>query len=125
MYAIWTSLFCSLWWREEKAMPPKGAKKAEKGEKGGDKGEKQKKKTPQESDKKGKAKPGETEEPKCRKDLKIPKKVEVDKDASIDVEEVVKWALHGKMDCDYPDTSKIVRIFTSSTFTGKMWLKIQ
>ena len=102
-------------------MPPKGAKKGEKGEKSekGDKGEKPKKKTPQEGEKKGKAKPEEAEEPKCRKELKIPKKPEDYQDDAMDVDEVVGWALHGKVDCDYPDTSKIVRIFTSSTFTGR------
>ncbi len=33
-------------------------------------------------------------------------------------QEVVNAALHGLMDVEYPLTSKIVRIFTSSTFTG-------
>ena len=105
-------------------MPLKGAKKGERGKKSekGDKGENSNKKTPQEGYKKGTPKREEVEVPKCRKELKIPKKPENDEDVSIDVEEVVKWALHGKMDCDYPDTSKIVRIFTSSTFTGTQFL---
>ena len=36
-------------------------------------------------------------------------------------EEKVKKALTGDMDFHYPEKAKIVRIFTSSTFTGKLW----
>ena len=56
---------------------------------------------------------------KCRKQLNIPKKG-AGAQATVNVEKVVGSALQGKMDCDYPETSKIVRIFTSSTFTGKL-----
>ena len=97
-------------------MPPKGAKKPS-----GEKGDKSKKKAAKEGEKKGEASPEEVfESPKCRKELKIPKKLENEQDTSLDVDEVVGWALHGKMDCEYPENSKIVRIFTSSTFTGKI-----
>ena len=93
-------------------MPPKAAKKPP-----GEKGDKSKKK---EGEKKGKASSEEAvDSPKCRKELKIPKKLENEQGTSLDVDEVVGWALHGKLDCEYPENSKIVRIFTSSTFTGK------
>ena len=96
-------------------MPPKGAKKPS-----GEKGDKSKKKAVQEGEKKGESSSEEVfESPKCRKELKIPKKLENEQDTSLDVDEVVGLALHGKMDCEYPENSKIVRIFTSSTFTGK------
>ena len=55
---------------------------------------------------------------KCRKQLNIPEKG-AGTQTTVNVEKVVGWALQGKMGCDYPETSKIVRIFTSSTFTGK------
>ena len=97
-------------------MPPKPTKKppADKG------AQPPKKKPPAQAEKKETSPPkDEAVTPKCRKELNLPKKAEGSQKPSVDVETVVSWALKGKMDCDYPDTSKIVRIFTSSTFTGR------
>ena len=85
-------------------------------------------KKPPPANEKGKAPPKEGAAiSQCRKQLNIPKK-SGGPQKTINVEEVVGWALHGKVGCDYPDTAKIVRIFTSSTFTGKrpigMMLKV-
>ena len=96
-------------------MPPKGAKKSP-GEKEGN----PKKKTTPVGEKKDECPPEEMAgSPKCRKEMKIPKSQGIEQDTLLDVEEVVGWALHGRLDCDYPENAKIVRIFTSSTFTGK------
>ena len=96
-------------------MPPKGAKKSP-----GEKEDKPKKKTTPAGEKKDGSPQEEVPgRPKCRKELKIPKSLGDEQGTLLDVEEVVGWALHGRLDCDYPENSKIVRIFTSSTFTGK------
>ena len=97
-------------------MPPKTVKKppAEKG------AATSTKKPAAENEKKRKASKGEVVNPKCRKGLNIPKKLTGAPKTSVDVNLVMQWALMGKTDCDYPETSKIVRIFTSSTFTGSL-----
>ena len=43
-----------------------------------------------------------------------------DVEDNLSYEEKVKKALTGDMDFHYPEKAKIVRIFTSSTFTGKL-----
>ena len=55
---------------------------------------------------------------------KGPKKSGKDERTTSGVAELVTWALHGKMDCVLTETSNIVRIFTSSTFTGGAGFKI-
>ena len=55
---------------------------------------------------------------KCRAELNIPKMANVGQRDEESINDIMSKALHGKLDCDYPETSKIVRIFTSSTFTG-------
>ena len=55
---------------------------------------------------------------KCRAELNIPKMTNVGQRDEEFINDIMSKALHGKLDCDYPETSKIVRIFTSSTFTG-------
>ena len=48
--------------------------------------------------------------------------IHADKAANdLSYEEKVKKALMGDMDFNYPEKVKIVRIFTSSTFTGTLW----
>ncbi len=41
-----------------------------------------------------------------------------DAEAGEDITEIIEALLKGRLDQEYPLTQKIVRIFTSSTFTG-------
>lgn len=64
----------------------------------------------------------EEQEQEQEREKEIVQEVVLDEiEDNLSYEEKVKKALTGDMDFHYPEKVKIVRIFTSSTFTGKLW----